>query len=227
MTFGLQSRRFLFIVLGVLLAQSAQASLIQLFSTNNLSPSDTIFSFAGTDGESFGASAQFSDASNTLRVTGGDLTGFVVGSDYLFTAFPDNTPILYGYDPIAISPLTLSFSHGISEVGFEIESASYGFGAYSLNFTAFNGSQALGSFDVSGDFPNSLGFLGIDASGGDQITSLTLNAPTGYEIALGAVQFANAGSGGTTAVSEPSTVALMGLGLLGLISLRFRPKFFP
>lgn len=214
-----------FVMLVTFFTGSASANIIQLSNTSELSSSGSNISFVGSDGSSYGTRATFSSSDNDLTITGNSLSGFVVGSDYYYSAFPDNTSILYGYAyNTSTGPLVLDFSQAVSEVGFAIESAHQGFGAYALNFTAYNGSQALGTYNVAGVFPDTLAFLGLEAVGGDEITRLQLNAPSGYEIALGSVEFVNAGT--IAKVSEPSAVFLFGLGLLALLGFSYPKRSF-
>lgn len=195
-------------------ATAAHAGAIQLAGPTALSPSDAIFAYSDADGSAYANTVTYAAAGNTITIatSNNTLTRYTVGVDYFFSAFPNGTPILYYGDNFgANAPATLSFGAPVSEVGFNLEDAASG--DYTITFTAFNGVTALGTFTSSGNDPNSLGFVGVAATSGDAITRLGISDNRGNNLTFGPITF------GTT-IPEPGSLALIAVGLVGLVGMR-------
>lgn len=206
----------------LLFISNAQAALIQLTSPAGLQASDTTLVYPDADGSSYSGSVSYSAGGNQLTIsTGQTLTRYVVGTDYSVTAFANGTPILSSGYVFANNPGgTLSFSSGVSELGFTFEDANYG--DYTAAFTAYDGTRALGTYTANGNDYLSLAFIGVAATGGDLITRLDLSDNAGNAFTFGPISFATgtAGNGGSPAqVPEPASLILAMLGL-GFMTLR-------
>ena len=109
-------------------------------------------------------------------------------------------------------PVTLSFATGVGEVGMGAQDIAFGPNTFTI--TAFNGSTSLGSFNVAGD--GFVSFLGVRATGGDVITSVTIaNSPVN-SFALAAATF----SAPVAVVPEPVTLTMLFSGGLAVLLRR-------
>jgi hypothetical protein len=207
----------------VFCVSKADAGLLQLTAPSDLQSTDTTLVYPDADGSIYSNTASYTVGGNTLTLTTNDgLARYVVGTDYFLTAFPNGTPILASGLPYSANPMgTLSFSTGVSELGFNFEDAN--FGSYTATFTAYDGISALGTFSASGTDPTSLSFVGVAATGGQVITSLQLSDNVGNAFTFGPISFgASAGTGGNpSSVPEPSSLLLFALGLFGLLAACF------
>lgn len=157
------------------------------------------------------------------------------GNLYLFdstgmnTAFADNTPLLETYDSTfpgsADGPLTISFAQGVQAFGLYGQGGS-STGTTTFTVNAFDGSNLLDAFNVgpadNNTDPGTSVFLGGLASGPDSVTKLVISS-TSTEPGAGDDAIYGPLSVGT-AVPEPSSLALLGVGLLGLPLLARRAR---
>lgn len=200
----------------VLVAGSARAyaGSIQISSPAGLSPSDATLIFSGTQSTNLGTPVAFGAGDNTLTFS--DTIGFEVvqaGVSYFGTAFSDGTTILYGGGEFGSgAPVTIDFSTPVAEVGLTLE--EYAVGPYTVTFSAYDGSNLLGTFtadgsDPEGGYASILSFEGVQATNGDVITSLVLSDDNGNNLGLGPVSYGSP-------TPEPGTFGLLLTGLAGL-----------
>ncbi|MGC1620566.1 MAG: PEP-CTERM sorting domain-containing protein [Candidatus Acidiferrum sp.] len=124
------------------------------------------------------------------------------------------------------STLTLNFSQGVSEVGAQIEPNFYG--DFAGQIQIYDGSTLLGAFTENGvsaaSNDGSAIFLGADDLTGADITSVVFSTGgSSNGFAIGSLNLGD--SVATVATPEPSSLLLLGIGLLGLLGLAgFREK---
>ncbi len=219
------------LALSLAFASSAQATAVQLTSPASLSAGDTTLDFSGTLGATISSPVSYTAGSNALTFSDAGGTFEVVQvsttncgtTGYCFTAFPLGTNLLYaaGYYG-SDAPITITFASPVTEVGFNAE--EFANGPYTMSFTAYNGATNLGTFTSSGCDPDPgpctpssgvLSFEGVQTSGGDVITSITISDGNGNDIGLGPVTF------GTT-VPEPSSLLMLSFALGGCGLMRRR-----
>jgi hypothetical protein len=216
-----------------LLAVPAAADQFGGFS--DLSPTDTTLYFSGTIGSITSSPVVASAGGNTLTFTDAHDTFEYdqVGTNYLYTSFANGTNLLYasGFKGSG-APVTITFANAITEFGFNAE--EFNAGPYTISFTVYDGATDLGTFTSTGCDPTYavsacttsngvLSFEGFQSLGG--ITSVTLSDTDSDadsdNIGLGPIAF-----GGTpTSTPEPGTLALSGVGLLGLLLVMRRRIF--
>lgn len=192
----------------------ANAGSFQISSPAGLSPSDTTLDFFGPQATEFSPPVAFVTGGNTLTFS--NTNGFEelqAGSNYFNTAFPNGAVILYGNGFFGSGgPVTIDFSDPVGQVGLNIE--EFADGPYTVIFSAYDGSNLLGTFNASGSDPDGgfdsvLSFEGVQATGGDEITSLVLNDGNGNNLGLGPITYG-------AATPEPGTFCLLLTGLAGL-----------
>jgi len=192
----------------------ANAGSFQISSPAGLSPSDTTLNFSGSQSTLFDSPIAFSAGGNTLTFS--NTGGFEVveaGTSYFDTAFPNGTVILYGSGYFGSGgAVTIDFSNPVGQVGFNAE--EFADGPYTVSFSAFDGANLLGTFtssgsDPDGGFDSVLSFEGVQATGGDRITSLVVSDGNGNNLGLGPITYG-------AATPEPGTFGLLLTGLAGL-----------
>lgn len=210
-------RTLVLVLGGAAFSGSAFAGSIQLTTASALPAGTSTITFpTSSPGSLSSAPVSFSAGGNTLTFSdaGGAFEYDVAGSNYFETGFPTGTGILYaeGFTGSG-APVTINFLDPATAFGFDAE--EFNFGQENFTYTIFDGTHKLGTYKVQGNDPNSLAFIGAEATGGSVITSLVLVDAEGNDIGLGPVEFA-------TATPEPGTFALLGTGLAGLLGLRRR-----
>ena len=220
MKFGLAGAAFLGIVL--LGGAPSYASVLQLAFNAQLSASDTTLDFTGAAGSLLPDPVAFSGGGNTLTFMGQNANFELDQANYNYggTAFPSGTNILYasGFQGSG-APVTIDFARPVTQFGFNTE--EFNGGAFTVTFDAYDGQRLLGAYTDAGVSGSVLSFEGLQASGGDQITSLTVADNNGNDIGFGPITF---GSPAAASVAEPGSVTLLAAGLLaaGLLSARRR-----
>ena len=209
----------------VLVAASAQAfaGSIQIASSAGLSATDTTLTVSGTQSTNLGTPLSFSAGGNTLTFS--NTNGFEVvqaGSTYFDTSFANGTVILYGTGYFGSGgAATIDFSNPVGQVGMNIE--EFADGPYTVSFSAYDGATLLGTYTASGSdpdggYPSMLSFEGVQATGGDVITSLVLSDSNGDNLGIGPVTYG-------AATPEPGTFGLLLTGLAGLGEMIRRRAF--
>jgi len=128
---------------------------------------------------------------NTLTIT--DQTDLFeidqAGHSYVGTAFADGTNIIAaGGFQGAGGQIMLSFANAVATIGFNAE--EFNDGAYTITVSAYDGTTLLGIFTASGSDPDggyasNLSYIGLQATGTDVMTSLTISDDEGGDIAFG------------------------------------------
>ncbi len=109
------------------------------------------------------------------------------------------------------APITIDFATGVTELGF-LATPNFRLPGFQFSFTAFNGSLALGTFNVATPPGRGSVFLGVRATDADVITRLTVNHSI-PDFAIGPVTF---GGAAAAPIPEPMTLLLLGTGLVGV-----------
>jgi hypothetical protein len=209
------------LLLGV--AGQAGAGFIQLTNTSQLNAGDTTAIYAGTDGTHLDSPIVLPAGGNVLTFSDNPAVGFLrADQGNTWTgAFADGTKLLWNIDSTGSfygGPDTITLANGVTEAGLQVQQDN----AANTTFTAqvFNGATlgltitvTVPAGTVPG--PGNLGFIGFQATGGDVITKIVISSADASsstfnnDFAIGPVVF------GTPSVQtpEPSSVALLGLGL--------------
>ena len=210
----------------VLASAQAFAGSIQIASSAGLSPTDTTLTVSGTQSTNLGTPVAFSAGGNTLTFSNtGGFEVVQVGTSYFDTAFASGTMILYGTGYLgAGGPATIDFTNPVGQVGMNIE--EFADGPYTVTFSAYDGATLLGTYTASGSDPDGgyasvLSFEGVQATGGDVITSLVLSDSNGDDLGIGPVTYGAA----TSVTPEPGTFGLLSTGLTGLGEMIRRRAF--
>jgi len=135
---------------------------------------------------------------------------FDFGENLLWTGNPN---FISGTGP---GPITINFAHGVSSVGFAISSDF--FGAFTATLQVYGSGGLLDTLTESGvSSPNGDGsalFMGLGDLSGANITKIVISeidANATNDFAIDAVSIT---TGGGQTVPEPSSIALLGSGLL-------------
>jgi hypothetical protein len=208
-------------LVGVGVVDSAQASLIQLFSPTELNPGDMTYDYLMRSAGQPVLPSPFAlvGADNTLTfIEAGaafvrmDQEPSVPAGGGWSGTFAPATRLLYtgnNVDSNWFGPMTINFELPILEFGLFAQFNNEAFPGPFL-FNVFNGPVALGTF-TSGvtDLP---AFLGTRATAGDVITSVLVGGPSmvasNNDFAIGPVT--------AQGVPEPQTLTLMLVGIGGL-----------
>lgn len=230
-------RSVMSLVLPVLLlaGTSAHASTIQVASAAALGSND-FFDWGqvrvlDANGDAVAQPSPRTIASNLGRTgsvsNGGSFTGLLegAGTDWLGN-FMIGDKVLYSgdtADPFSASTsFTMTFGSPIAGLGLHITSNFDGL--FKANLEVFNGAMSLGLFNVAGvkdgAEDGSAPFLGVlsDAVNIDRaVFTLTENADAGFGVNR---LLTTDTPTGVTAVPEPATLTLVGLGVLGAMVRR-------
>ena len=216
-------------VLGTVLLAGAPsyAGVVQLASGTQLSASDTTLGFTGPIGSVLPSPAAFSAGGNTLTFTAQPNSSFEIdqaGLTYGGTAFPSGTRILFaGGFQGSDGPVTIDFSTPVTQFGFNTE--EFNAGPFIVTFDAYDGQRLLGAFTDAGVDGSVLSFEGLQAFGGDQITSLTVADNNGDNIGFGPITFGTPAA--ATSVAEPGSLTLLAAGVMGIGLLASRRRRAP
>ena len=200
-----------FAVLGFATAATAYADALQLTSPAQLSPGNAVADYPinGPLPIFLPNPLVLSAGGNTLTFT--KPTGqFVISSIFPGFLSTGNAFGQFG------APITITFATGVTEIGFLARPNFSGPPGFQFTFTAFDGATALNTFNVGTSGATGNLFLGVAATGGDVITSLTVTH-TIPDFAIGPVSFGNSGP---EPIPEPATIVLLGTGLAGAVARR-------
>ena len=157
------------------------------------------FSFTTTDGISGNGSYASPTSPGQVRVQGPSWDGNFATGDFLNWNEGNGT-------------LTLNFSSGYTQIGAQIETDGYG------PFTAQICDVNINScFTENGDSVSDNGsaiYIGIESS--SPIDSVTFSITSGNNLSDFAINEVTLNGSGTPVVPEPSSLLLLGTGLLGL-----------
>ena len=217
----------------------ADAGAIQLSNPSQLGATDSTFTDPDNAGTTDGVSATTYAGPSVSFTTTGNLLTWSRGSgpyetdqadtNYLQTAFPSGTQILYagGFSGNGDGgPVTLIFANPVNDFGVNVE--EFAGGPYTVAFTVYDGTTALGTFSAAGCDPlgscspssGVLSFEGAAATGGDAITRVVFDdsgAGGPNNLGFGPVTYGDA-----SATPEPGTFWGLGLGLLGVAAFARR-----
>lgn len=200
-----------FAVINFATAATTYADAVQLTSPAQLSPGNTVANYPIS-----GPLPIF--LSNPLVLSAGDNTltfAKPTGQFVISNIFPGflSTGNAFGQGS---APITITFATGVTELGFFARPNFAGPSGFQFTFTAFNGATALNTFNVGTSGATGNLFLGVRATGGDVITSLTVTH-TIPDFAIGPVSFGNASP---EPIPEPATIVLLSTGLAGVVARR-------
>lgn len=244
---GLQSMRNSLILLALLAGYVSPASADTFLTfPGQLSSTDTALNLlnatvnggsaaAATVGSVYSSSSiTFSNSNNALTFSGA-ANGYEidqVGATYGSSAFVSPTILLGagGFQGPSGGPVTLTFAVPVVQFGLSIE--DFNSGTYSLTMNIFDAAGknvALGysgnDSSLTGNDPYSLSFEGFTVTG-DNIKKIIFDDGTD-NLMFGDIEYLNVGGdlqAPPPAVPEPASIALLGLGLLGLASVRCSNK---
>lgn len=203
---------------GVVIDNTISGSTVDTFDAD---PTGNVSGFISAPGATYGEhfSGQVVTPAGGFDVISGTPTSLTLQSN---GSQPDNIGILnYNGSNVIYGDLGSQIGEGMLSILLGMGSDVFGFnvvgadaGQYIAQFFAADGSL-LGSITQTAND----GFYGFRATGGDQIWGISLTNTDGGGIAYDNVQF-NA----SAQVPEPTTLALLGLGLLGMAASRRRKQ---
>jgi hypothetical protein len=207
-------------------AGPARAGFVQILSAGGLNSGDTTVTYPGTDGTTASTPSGFTVAGGGDTLTFSDAASQAFlradqGNTWTPGAYPNSTKLIWNLNPntnVSGGAVTITFATAVTELGLSLQQDDARSGNTTFSFQGFNGANPSAVFTVvtsnTANPPNGLlSFVGLMATGADVITKLVIsstdsgNAGFANDFVLGPVTF------GSPSVPEPSSVALMGIGL--------------
>jgi hypothetical protein len=224
---------FLTVVACLASAGPAAAGFVQITDPSGLSAGDTTAIYTGVDGDQVTSPYSLSAGGTLLtfsNAAGSDFTRVDQGNSWI-GAFPNGTKLLWNMDSNSNigGDTTIAFAPAVTEMGLSVQQDH----AVDTTFTAtvFEGTTPELTIMVTvpdnGTGTGNLGFIGFRATGSDFISSVVISSTDSSDssfnddFAMGPVTF---GSAAVTAVPDPASLTLLGLGAAGLVGYGWRPE---